>query len=84
MLYTGLFLNYVKLGNPLLTIVVGGLLYGLIWWVLGDHIIMPVIAGDPLLQLSVDHSFFGHIIYGHVLAFIVVLRDLVLRAAASR
>jgi len=83
MLYTGLFLNYVKLGNPLLTIVVGGLLYGLIWWILGDNLIIPAIAGEELLQLPVDASFFGHIIYGHALAFIVVLRDLVLRAASK-
>ena len=75
-LYTGLFTEYVKLGNPLLDIVVGGLIYGVIWWILGGLIIMPAIAGGELLQISLtDPSLFGHIIFGHSLAFLVVIRD---------
>ena len=75
-LYTGLFTEYVNLGNPLVGIVVGGLIYGVIWWILGGLIIMPAIAGGDLLQISLtDPSLFGHIIFGHVLAFLVVLRD---------
>lgn len=74
-LYTGLFTEYVKLGNPLMDIVVGGLIYGLIWWIVGGNIIMPAIASGDVLQLSIGPSFFGHIIFGHVLAFLVVLRD---------
>ena len=75
-LYTGLFTEYVNLGNPLVGIVVGGLIYGVIWWILGGLIIMPAIAGGELLQISLtDPSLFGHIIFGHVLAFLVVLRD---------
>ena len=74
-LYTGLFTDYVKLGNPLMDIVVGGLIYGLIWWIIGGNIIMPAIAGGDVLQLSIGPSFYGHIIFGHVLAFLVVLRD---------
>ena len=42
-LYTGFFLKYVKLGNPLVSIVVGGLIYGLIVWIVGGNIIAPVI-----------------------------------------
>ncbi len=75
-LYTGLFVEYVKMENPLLNIAVGGLIYGVIWWILGGLIIMPAIAGGELLQISLtDPSFFGHIVFGHVLAFLVVLRD---------
>ena len=75
-LYTGLFSEYVKMENPLLNIAVGGLVYGVIWWILGGLIIMPAIAGGELLQISLtDPSFFGHILFGHALAFIVVIRD---------
>ena len=75
-LYTGVFMQYVDLGNPLVNIVVGGLIYGLIWWILGGLIIMPAIAGGEMLQISLtDPSLFGHVIFGHALAFIVVLRD---------
>ena len=82
--YTGVFLQYADLGNPLVNIVAGGLIYGLIWWIVGGHIIVPVIAGGDILQLDfTDPSFFGHIIFGHTLAFLVVLRDLVLNAASK-
>ena len=75
-LYTGVFMKYVKLGNPLMDIVVGGLIYGIIWWVIGANVIMPVVAGGDVLQLNfAGGSFYGHIIFGHVLAFLVVLRD---------
>ena len=40
-LYTGVFMQYVKLGDPLVNIVVGGLIFGLIWWIIGGNIIMP-------------------------------------------
>ncbi len=75
-LYTGVFNEYVDLGNPLYNIVVGGLIYGVIWWILGALVIMPAIAGGELLQFDLNSpSLFGHIIFGHVLAFLVVLRD---------
>ena len=74
-LYTGLFTQYADLGNPLANIVAGGLIYGLIWWVVGANIIMPAIAGGDILQIQLDTSFYGHIIFGHLLAFLVVLRD---------
>ncbi len=74
-LYTGIFMKYVDLGNPLLNIAVGGLIYGLIWWIVGGNIIMPIVAGGDALQLTIGPSFYGHIIFGHALAFIVVLRD---------
>ncbi len=74
-LYTGIFVQYVNLGNPLVNIVVGGLIYGLIWWIIGGNIIMPAVSGGDVLQLSIGPSFYGHIIFGHALAFIVVLRD---------
>ena len=74
-LYTGVFVQYVDLGDPLINIAVGGLIYGLIWWIIGGNIIMPAVSGGDVLQLSFGPSFYGHIIFGHVLAFIVVIRD---------
>jgi uncharacterized membrane protein YagU involved in acid resistance len=75
-LYTGVFMQYVDLGNPLYNIAVGGLIYGVIWWVLGGLIIMPAIAGGDLLQIDLNSpSLFGHIMFGHALAFLVVIRD---------
>ncbi len=72
-LYTGVFLQYVNLGSDLVNIVVGGLIYGIIWWIVGGNIIMPAIAGGEVLQLSIGPSFYGHIIFGHALAFLATL-----------
>ena len=83
-LYTGVFMQYVDLGNPLVNIVVGGLIYGLIWWIIGGNIIMPVVAGGDLLQLAIGPSFFGHIVFGHALAFLVVLRDAAMGMGAEK
>ena len=75
-LYTGLFMQYVDLGSPLYNIAVGGLIYGVIWWIVGGLIIMPVISGGELLQINLDSpSLLGHIMFGHALAFLVVIRD---------
>ena len=75
-LYTGLFTQYVDLGSPLYNIAVGGLIYGVIWWIIGGLIIMPAIAGSDLLQIDLNSpSLFGHVMFGHALAFLVALRD---------
>ena len=71
-LYTGVFLPRVDLGDRLMNIAVGGLIFGLIWWIVGGNIIMPAIANADLLQISFGPIFFGHIIFGHVLAFLVI------------
>ena len=71
-LYTGAFLNYVELGNAFMNVVAGGLIYGLIWWLIGTNIIMPALTGDPVLQLTLGPIFYGHIIFGHMLAFLVI------------
>ena len=74
-LYTAYFAPNVKLGNPLMTIVVGGLIYGIIWWVLGGNLIMPLVAGGDVFQFGLGASFYGHIIFGHALAFLVSRMD---------
>ncbi len=70
-LYTAFFAPHVELGSSLLNIVVGGLIYGLIWWVLGANLIMPLVAEGGVGSFSLGTSFYGHIIYGHALAFLV-------------
>ncbi len=74
-LYTGVFMQYVDLGNPLVNIVVGGLFYGLFWWIVGWNIILPLVYGEAIIQLHIGSGFYGHIIFGQTLAFLVVLRD---------
>jgi uncharacterized membrane protein YagU involved in acid resistance len=74
--YVTFFTSIVKMGNPLLNIVIGGLIYGLLWWVVGANFIMPLIAGGDVFQFGLGPSFYGHIIFGHALAFLVMLRNL--------
>ena len=74
--YTAFFTRIVKLGNRLVDIVVGGLIYGLLWWVVGANLIMPLIAGGDVFQFGVGTSFYGHIVFGHALAALVILRDM--------
>ncbi len=74
--YTGVYMGLVNWGNQLITVAIGGLIYGLIWWIVGGNIIMPLIAGGDALQLNITTpSFFGHIIFGHTLAWIVSSHD---------
>jgi len=48
-----------------------GLVYGVIWWVVGANLIMPIIAGGEALQLNFNGtSLLGHIIFGVTLAWI--------------
>lgn len=48
--------------------VVGGLLYGIVWWVLGALVIMPLVLGMGEMVLAVGEmqlgSLIGHIVFG--------------------
>ncbi len=79
-LYTASFAPYVKLGSALMNIVIGGLIYGIIWWIVGANLIMPLIAGGDVFQFGLGTSFYGHIIFGHALAFLVSTGDKVTRS----
>ena len=74
-LYAGVFTAYLHFGSPLINILAGGLIYGLTWWIVGWNIILPLLNGDPILQIHFGTSFYGHIIFGHTLAFVVFQRD---------
>jgi uncharacterized membrane protein YagU involved in acid resistance len=52
--------------------VLGGLIYGVIWWVLGALILMPALLGMFQMIFVIEQmqwmSLLGHIIFGEVLA----------------
>jgi uncharacterized membrane protein YeaQ/YmgE (transglycosylase-associated protein family) len=49
-----------------------GLMYGVVWWVLGPLLLMPAKLGMPLFQVNdmVWKSLMGHMIYGVVLGLV--------------
>ena len=52
--------------------VIGGFVYGIIWWVLGALVLMPAILGMIQMIFVIERmqwmSLLGHIIFGEVLA----------------
>ncbi|MDQ0213106.1 hypothetical protein [Arthrobacter bambusae] len=60
---------------------VTGLVYGVVLWIIGPLLIMPMMLGMPLLafNLTVMLSLMGHMIYGVLLA-VVAVRILKVRA----
>jgi uncharacterized membrane protein YagU involved in acid resistance len=59
-----------------------GLVYGVVWWVLGGLLLMPAGLGMPVLQLGATamQSLMGHLLYGIVTAAAFFL----FRRASSR
>ncbi|GAB3526371.1 hypothetical protein [Arthrobacter monumenti] len=51
-----------------------GLGYGLLWWILGPLLIMPMMMGMPLFTINAMAlmSLMGHLIYGVILAVVAV------------
>lgn len=51
-----------------------GLLYGVVWWVLGPLVIMPAMLGMPLFMFNsmALMSMVGHLIYGAVTGLVYV------------
>ncbi|MDE2638009.1 MAG: GIY-YIG nuclease family protein [Chloroflexota bacterium] len=70
-LYTGAYYQYVYLGTHTANVLVGGFFYGLFWWIFGENVVTPILAGGSLLQFSIGPAFFGYIMFGQVLAFLV-------------
>lgn len=52
-----------------------GVAYGMVWWVLGGLIAMPLALGMPVMHLDVMawESLMGHMIYGAVLGLVAHL-----------
>jgi uncharacterized membrane protein YagU involved in acid resistance len=55
---------------------VGGVVNGLVWWVLGALILMPLMLGMSQMVFVIESaqwmSLMGHIIYGLVTAFLLI------------
>ena len=66
-----------RLPQTLFVQVIGGFLYGLVWWVLGALIIMPLVLGMSEMVLQIGDSqlmsFVGHGIFGIVMGVSYVL-----------
>ena len=71
---TGVIYGFFAIRYPLTwgNAVLGGLLYGVIWWVLGALILMPALLGmfENIFMIGPMQwmSLLGHIIFGEVLA----------------
>jgi uncharacterized membrane protein YagU involved in acid resistance len=58
------------------TAIAAGLVYGVIWWVLGALILMPLMLGmsEMVLAIGTDQwfSLMGHLIYGAITAILFI------------
>lgn len=52
-----------------------GLVYGMLWWVLGPLLIMPTMMGMPILTLDAGSgaSLMGHALYGLILGLVATI-----------
>ena len=70
----GLFAN--RLPTSWIAVIIAGAVYGMIWWVLGALIAMPIGLGMPQMVFQIGEtqmfSLMGHVIYGVVLALLFV------------
>jgi len=69
-----------RIPNQLLVQVVAGSIYGIVWWVLGALLIMPLVMGMTEMVFVVGEmqlmSLVGHIIFGIIMSVsFIVLRD---------
>jgi uncharacterized membrane protein YagU involved in acid resistance len=70
----GLFAN--RLPASWIAVVIAGAVYGVIWWVLGALIAMPLMLGMSQMVFMIEQpqimSLMGHIIYGVITALLFV------------
>ncbi|MBU1251538.1 MAG: hypothetical protein KJ659_07895 [Actinobacteria bacterium] len=66
----------VPFGTVLLTSVprglVTGLAYGLLWWIMGPLVVMPLMLGMPIFTIdqAAVFSLMGHVVYGAILGVV--------------
>lgn len=69
----GIALDSVVTQGPGLSLLAGGV-YGIIWWVLGPLLIMPLAMGMPMFQIqAMMGSLFGHVMFGITMGMIYFL-----------
>ena len=58
------------------TALVGGIIYGIVWWVLGSLVMMPLMLGMTQMVFQIGQpqlfSLVGHIIFGVVTALVFI------------
>jgi hypothetical protein len=58
------------------TALIGGIINGIVWWVLGALVLMPLFLGMSQMVFMIGQaqwmSLLGHIIYGLVTAFVFI------------
>ncbi len=70
----GLIMIYVaKRGTPVVIAV--GILYGVLWWIIGGLILMPILLGTPQNVFVIDSTqwgnLLGHVLYGMITSLIM-------------
>ncbi len=69
----GLALDTMVMQGPGMSLLTGGI-YGIVWWVLGPLLIMPLAMGMPVFQIqAMMGSLFGHITFGITMGMIYFL-----------
>ena len=69
----GLALDAMVMQGPGMSLLAGGV-YGIVWWVLGPLLIMPLAMGMPVFQVqAMMGSLFGHIMFGITMSTIYFL-----------
>ncbi len=69
----GLALDTMVMQGPGMSLLAGGV-YGIVWWVLGPLLIMPLAMGMPMFQIqAMMGSLFGHIMFGITMGTIYFL-----------
>ncbi len=69
----GIALDAMVMQGPGMSLMVGGV-YGIVWWVLGPLLIMPLVMGMPVFQVqAMMGSLFGHVMFGVTMGTIYFL-----------
>ena len=69
----GFALDTLVMRGPGTSLLAGGI-YGIVWWVLGPLLIMPLAVGMPVFQIqAMMGSLFGHIMFGVTMGTIYFL-----------
>lgn len=74
-IYASDFMHRVHQDSLIADVFVVGTVYGLIWWFGASNVILPIMYGTEILQPVIGPNFYGHIIFGQTLVFLVAICD---------